>query len=71
MKSIKEKYVIYRSMHLIHGYIVGITAVCNMLVMYHMKFTTTCRFHTNTILYMHANNLTLILPTNDVNIAYQ
>ena len=47
-------------MHSIHGYTFGFTAVCNMLVMYHVKFTVTRRFHTNTISYTHADNLTLI-----------
>ena len=46
----------YHSMHSIHGYILGITAVGNMLVMYHMEFTATM----NTISYTHVNNLTLI-----------
>ena len=40
--------VTYRSMHSIHGYILGITAVCNILVMYHVEFTTTYRFYMNT-----------------------
>ena len=35
-------------MHSIHGYILRITAVCNMLVMYHMKFTAMRRFYMNT-----------------------
>ena len=52
--------VTYHFMHSLRGYILGITAVCNMLVMYHVEFTTTRRFYTNTISYMHANNLTLI-----------
>ena len=47
-------------MHSIHGYILGITVVCNMLVMYHVEFTATRRFYTNTISYTHADNLTLI-----------
>ena len=61
--SIKNKYAIivtYRSMHSIHGYILETTAVCNMLVMYDVKFTATCQFYTNTISYTYANNLTLI-----------
>ena len=59
-KSIKNKYVIIVTMHSIHGYILGVTAIHNMLVMYHVEFTATCQFYTNIILYMHANNLKLI-----------
>ena len=44
-------------MHSIHGYIIGITAICNM---YHMKFTATRQFYMNTISYTDADNLTLI-----------
>ena len=57
MKFVKNKYVIivtYHSVHSIHGYIIGITAVCSMVVIYHVKFTTTCQFYMNTISYMHA-----------------
>ena len=36
-------------MHSIHRYIVAITAVCNMLVMYHVKFTSTHQFYRNII----------------------
>ena len=35
--------------HSIHGYIVAITAVCNMLVTYDVKFTATHQFYRNTI----------------------
>ena len=31
-------------MHSIHDYVIGITAVCYMLVMYDVKITATCRF---------------------------
>ena len=38
-------------MHSIHGYIIGNTAFCNMLVMRHVKFTAIRRFYTNIISY--------------------
>ena len=47
-------------MHSIHGYILGITAVCNILVMYDVEFTATHQFYTNTISYTYADNLMLI-----------
>ena len=47
-------------MHSIHGYIIEIIVICNMLVMHHVKFTITRQFYMNTISYMHADNLTLI-----------
>ena len=47
-------------MHSIHGYIIGNTAFCNMLVMRHVKFTAIRRFYTNIISYMRAINLTVI-----------
>ena len=58
MTSMYVIIVTYRSMHSIHGYIIGITAVCNILVMYHVKFTTVRWFYMNTISYKHADNLT-------------
>ena len=47
-------------MHLIHGYIIGNTAFCNMLVMCHVKFTATHWYYANIILYTCADNLMLI-----------
>ena len=52
-------------MHLIHGYISGITAVCYMFVMYHVKFISTCWFYINTIWYTYADNLMLIMSAGN------
>ena len=50
-------------MHSIHGYIIGIIAIYNTLAIYHVKSTATHWFYTNTILYIHADILTLIYAT--------
>ena len=47
-------------MHLIHGYIIGNTAFCEVLVMCHVKFTAIRQFYTNIILYTLADNLMVI-----------
>ena len=39
-----------------HGYIIGHTAFCSMLVICYMKFTATSQFYTNIISYTHAYN---------------
>ena len=55
-------------MHSIHGYIIGNTAFCNMLVMCHVKFTAIRRFYMNIISYTHADNLMVIycMPANNL-----
>ena len=59
-------YVIILTDRSMHGYIIGNTAFCNMLVMCHMKFTAIHRFYTNIISYMHAHNFTLIYAIHNL-----
>ena len=51
-------------MYSIHGYILGITAVCNMLVLYQVEFTATHRFYMNTTVPLNYNFILIRVSTS-------